>query len=146
MANLRDRVDRLTDALIDRLIDQAAFAERRQRLALEEEQLNADLASIGNVATRAAEMRNLIELAKNLCRSHEMADHAEKRQWVEMTTSNRQVCGKNIAIEPASWLLSLKTAAAVSYGDPARHKDRTFSKILDSYKEAKRKAKLHKHV
>ena len=138
LANLRDRVDRLTDALIDRLIDQGAFAERRQRLALEEEQLNAELASIGNVATRAAEMRNLIELAKNLCRSHEMADHAEKRQWVEMTTSNRRVSGKNIAIEPASWLLSLKTAAAVSYGDPARSRDRTFDDILGGYAKALR--------
>lgn len=133
LANLRDRVDRLTDALIDRLIDQGAFAERRQRLALEEEHLTVELASIVNVATRAAEMRSLIELAKNLCRSHAMADHAEKRQWVEMTTSNRLVSGKNIEIEPASWLISLKIAATVSYCDPARHGDRTFGEILERF-------------
>jgi site-specific DNA recombinase len=131
LSNLRNHIDRLTDALIDRLIDQEVFAERRQRLALEEEQLSSELASVGNVATRAAEMRTIIELAKNLSRGHEIAIPSEKRQWVEITTSNRLVRGKNIEIEPAKWLLSLKHAARVSYGDPDRSRDRTFFDALE---------------
>lgn len=41
-ANVQDRIDRLTDALIDRLIDREAFGERRQRLALEQEALDEE--------------------------------------------------------------------------------------------------------
>jgi hypothetical protein len=86
---------------------------------------------LGNVAARAADMRTIIELAKNLSQGHELANPGEKRQWVEMTTSNRQVSGKNIEIEPADWLLSLKHAASVPFGEPRRSIDRTFGELAD---------------
>lgn len=103
-AAIQDRIDRLTDALVDRLIDRDAYADRRQRLALEEEALDEEHQKIGNRAAKAAHMRTLIELAKTLCLSHQLAEPAEKRRLVEMTTSNRRVYGKNICIEPSNWL------------------------------------------
>lgn len=103
-SNVQDRIDRLTDALIERLIDREAFAERRQRLALEEEALEEQRRSMGDRATKAAHMRTLIELANSLVQSHRLAEGAEKRQLLEMTTSNRRVCGKNVYLEPSNWL------------------------------------------
>lgn len=103
-AAIQDRIDRLTDALVDRLIDRDAYADRRQRLALEEEAMDEEHQKIGNRASKAAHMRTLIELAKTLCLNHQLADPAEKRRLVEMTTSNRRVYGKNICIEPSNWL------------------------------------------
>lgn len=124
-ANLQDRIDRLTDALIDRLIDRDTFAERRQRLALEEECLDQERREWADRAKKAAHMRSLIELANSLERSHQLAEPAEKRQLVEMTTSNRQVAGKCIYLEPSNWLDEVENTLGVQFGGPDRDRDRT---------------------
>jgi DNA invertase Pin-like site-specific DNA recombinase len=123
-ANLQDRIDRLTDALIDRLIDREAFADRRQRLAFEEEALDEERRQWGNKAAKAAQVRTLIELANSLVQSHRLADSAEKRQLVEMTTSNRRVHGKDVYIEPSNWLDEVEDTMGVQSGAPARDRDR----------------------
>ena len=54
-----------------------------------------------------------------------MADPAEKRQLVEMTTSNRLAYGKDVYLEPSDWLQDVENTLGVSVGDPGRHRDRT---------------------
>lgn len=103
-ADLQNRSDRLTDALIDRLIDREAFADRRQRLALEEEAMEEERQEWANKAAKAAHMRTLIKLAKSLLESHRLAPPAEKRRLVELTTSNRRVLGREVYLEPSNWL------------------------------------------
>lgn len=129
-ANLQDRIDQLTDALIDRLIDREAFADRRQRLALEAEALDEEHREWGDKAKKAAHMRTLIELANSLVQSHRLAKSAEKRQLVEMTTSNRRVLGKGVYIEPSNWLHEVENTLGVLSGAPARDGDRTFPGVL----------------
>jgi hypothetical protein len=131
-ANLLDRIDRLTDALIDRLIERDTFGVRRQRLALEEEALENERREWGDKAKKAAQMRTLIELANNLVQNHRMGKSAEKRQLIEMTTSNRCVRGKEIYVEPSNWLHEVEDTLGVSVGDPDRHRDRTISRSDDS--------------
>lgn len=126
LANLQDRIDRLTDALVDRLIDKDVFAERRQRLALEEQRLEEERLAWGNKAKKAAEMRTLIELANSLVLSHRLADAVKKRDLLEMVTSNRRVYGKNLCFEPSNWLQDVESTLGVSDGDPRRDRDRTF--------------------
>jgi site-specific DNA recombinase len=123
-ANLHDRIDRLTDALIDRIIDREAFGERRQRLALEEEALEEERQKWGNWTQKAAHMRTLIELANSLVQSHRLAEPAEKRRLVEMTTSNRRVSGKNVYLEPSDWLQEVENTLGVHDGAPARDSHR----------------------
>jgi DNA invertase Pin-like site-specific DNA recombinase len=107
-AALAERIDRLTDALVDRLIDRDAFSERRKRLAVEEEAMEVERLEMANRAGKAAQMRTLAELAKSLCLSHRLADVAEKRRLVEMTTSNRHVREKDVYLEPANWLAEVE--------------------------------------
>ena len=123
-ANLQDRIDRLTDALVDRLIDRETFADRRERLTLDEEALDRERANWDKRAQKAAEMRTLIEIAKDLVSSHRLEDSAQKRQLVEMTTSKRQVFGKNVCLEPSNWLDEVKNTLGVSFGDPGRNRHR----------------------
>lgn len=123
-ANIQDRIDRLTDALVDRLIDREAFAARRQRLALEEEALEGERQEWGDKAAKAERMRSLIELAKSLVQTYCFAKTSEKRQLVEMTTSNRRVYGKDVYIEPSNWLNEVENTLGVLSGAPASHKDR----------------------
>lgn len=107
-SNLLDRIDRLTDALVDKLIEKDSFAERRKRLALEEEALNEERREYKNRAVKADQLRSLIELAKSVRLSHQLGDSAEKRQIVEMATSNRVVLTKNVYLEPSNWLDEVK--------------------------------------
>lgn len=129
-ANLADRVDRLTDALVDRLIDKDAFSERRQRLALEEANLEEELSEIEKKGEKADQARTVIELAKTLQQSHRLADRADKREIVELTTSNRRVVGKNVYLEPCDWILKVKNTGSDLSGAPAPDGDRTFSSVL----------------
>ncbi len=101
---IQDRIDRLTDALVDRLIDRDTFADRRKRLALEEETLAEERRKCADRTGKIAEVRSLIELAKSLVSSHQLAEPAEKRRLVELTTSNRRVIGKEVYLEPSNWL------------------------------------------
>lgn len=125
MNNLQERQHRLTDALVDGLIDKNTFNERKRGLLLEEETLRAEEVAHQNRATSATQLRTVIELAKSLKRSHELSDRTEKRRLVELTTSNRRVCGKEIMIEPQNWLCDLRNIAGVTEGDQCRSRDRT---------------------
>lgn len=124
-ANIQSRLDRLTDALIDRLIDREVFGARRQQLALEEAALDDEQRATGDRRAKALQMRSLIELANNLVQHHRLADAPERRQIVELTTSNRRVFGTNVAIEPSNWLEEAESVPSVTCGDPDRHRDRT---------------------
>jgi site-specific DNA recombinase len=123
-ANLHARMDRLTDALIEHLIDKEIFAERRQRLALEDEALDEERRNWSDKAKKAAAMRTVIELANSLVQSHILADPDEKRRLVEMTTSNRLVYGKNLYLEPSNWLQEVENTLPVPIGDLDRHRHR----------------------
>lgn len=146
-ANIHDRIDRLTDALVERLIDRDTFAERRQRLALEEEALDSERQKWGDKAAKAERMRSLIELAKSLVRSHQMAKGPEKRELVEMTTSNRRVYGKNVYIEPSNWLHEVTDEMSVYDGAPARDGDRTFVEMETSFRRlATSRKPIQRHI
>jgi hypothetical protein len=110
--------------LIDRLVDRDAFSERRQHLALEEEALDQERQEWADKTKKAAHMRSLIELANSLERSHRLAESAEKRQLVEMTTSNRHVAGKSIYLEPSNWLDEVRNTLGVQFGGPDRDSHR----------------------
>ncbi|WP_430445276.1 recombinase family protein [Sphingorhabdus contaminans] len=133
--NLRERQHRLTDALVDGLIDKDTFNERKRGLLFEEEALRIEEANLRQRAATAAHLRSIIELAKNLKRSHELADRSEKRRLVEMTTSNRVVRGKSVYIEPQNWLCDLRNVAGVTEGEPSRSRDRIFAATLAAIAE-----------
>jgi len=122
--NLNERQHRLTDALVDGLIDKDTFNERKQALLLEAETLQQEGAEQGNQGAKAAQLGTIIELTKSLKRSHEMANRAEKRRIVESTSSNRFVIGKEIYLEPQNWLLEVRNLASTPSGDPSRIEDR----------------------
>ncbi|WP_373491928.1 recombinase family protein [Parasphingorhabdus sp.] len=134
--NLEARQHRLTDALVDGMIEKNTFNERQQALLLEAEALRQEQASAANYTAKAAHLRSVIELTKRLQQSHEMADRGQKRRIVEMTTSNRIVIEKNVYLEPQNWLQEVKKLASTPAGDPSRIEDRTFERIIDRYDES----------
>lgn len=69
-------------------------------------------------------MHSLIELANSLVLSHRLAESLEKRRLVEITRSNRRVCGKDIYLEPSDWLAEVENTVGVLSGAPARDRGR----------------------
>lgn len=121
-----ERRERLTDALIDRLIDQEAFASRNQALMLDEARLKQEIQNLEELRPNPKELREFLELVKNLASAYDLAGRAEKQCIARIATSNRRVTGRTIGLEPSEWLTDMQLAADVKFGGPHRGTHRTF--------------------
>lgn len=125
LAQFDTRLERLTDALIDRLIDEHTFRTRKQSLVLERQHVLEQIDDLKETSLDETHLRRFLEQAKSLARQYDSVDRDEKRQIVEMTTSNRTVTGKEIGIQPQDWLRSLQELAAAPVGEHHRPNSRT---------------------
>lgn len=125
LADLKGRLERLTDALIDRLIEKEVFDRRNQALLLEKAKLEAAAREIADKRLDPGQVRQFLELIKNLAVTYLFAEPAEKREIVEIATSNRRVSLKNVYLEPANWLATAEQAIAVLCGAPDRATSRS---------------------
>ena len=60
----------------------------------------------------------------------------EKREMVNIATSNRRVSGKNVYLEPSTWLLSIQACMGVSYCAQPRPTSRRRPELSDQQLEA----------
>ena len=124
LTQIEEKLVRLTDALVDRLIDSETFAARKQSLFLEKARVNEAVNTIKKLPDRTL-VQKFLELIKSLSMLYENANADEKRQLVQITTSNRSVCIKNVLVEPAKWLLQTEEAIAVLLCGLDRHTSRS---------------------
>ena len=99
LAALKQRHDRLVDAYVDGNIDQATFAGRKERLLIEQATLDERRSMSTDCDVLAKRDALVFELAGSALLSHEKASDAEKRQLLQMLTSNRLVNGKEAVVE-----------------------------------------------
>lgn len=99
LAQLRDRLTRLTDAYIDREIDKNMFEDRKTSLIMERKRLEEALDELKNGGSLPHRLEEFLELVGNAYFLYQSAPfHDQKRRLVERTTSNRRIDEKNIAI------------------------------------------------
>lgn len=132
LAAVQDRLRRLTDALIDRLIDKDTFNERKAALLFEEASLKEQAAILAAKQVDPEHIEKFLELVKNLGKLFYSARGAEKYEIAKIATSNRTVCGKNIYIEPADWLVEVVQTVSALCSPPHRNTYRRGSKCLES--------------
>lgn len=132
---VRDKIESLTDALIDRLIDKETFNQRKEKLVIEQASLEEEKAKAERDAPEPSHIRRFLERVKSLAETYVLGNRAEKREIVEMATSNRRVSGKSIYLEPANWLVQAESAIAGLFGAPARTTSRTRQELLDQQVE-----------
>lgn len=104
LAQVRGRIDTLTDAFLDQLLDRQTFQDRKTSLLLSARKLEQ---SRDQIALRSSDPRMLqkfFELVKNLVGLHEIAEQPERRLLMGLTTSNRLATEGNLTFEPSSWL------------------------------------------
>ena len=124
LADARQRLNRLTDALVDGLIERDAYEVRRSTLLLDisrmEEEGGAD-----ESAEKFDRVGRMFELAASLIPSYDSADFAQKRQIIETTTSNLALRGKYLEFTPSEPFRTFAEWRLVPAGDPQRHTVRT---------------------
>ncbi len=126
IAQLCDRAERLTDAMIDRIIAQDVYQDRRQKLEIERRHLAEEREHLASETFTGKDVEKFLEHVKSLARAYEISEGGEKRQLIEIATSNREVSAKTLYIQPANWVSDMHAAIDASLGCPKADTSRTF--------------------
>jgi DNA invertase Pin-like site-specific DNA recombinase len=124
---VEQRLNRLTDAFVDGLVDRDAYNERRQDLLARREELRNASSSADKDADHVVDKaRKFLEQAKTVYSSYILADPKDKRDFLKAATSNRLASGKNVEIALVSPYSELKNRPSFPSGAPHRDRPRTF--------------------
>lgn len=128
------RLSSLTDKLLDELIDNETFLQKKNQITQAIHEVKTELRKIGNKLSKDAEYKlKYLELFKTFNLSYQMATNSEKRQLLKLVTSNRSVELKNVVLElqkPFDELCILKKTSLC--GD-YRDRSRTFKEKLKEW-------------
>lgn len=129
---LKDRVNRLTDAYIDRLIDKETFENRKTALLIEQRVIDENLHDVRTGSFSIPEqIEKILERARSAYSNYISGFPEEKRHLLKTTTSNRVVEAKNVEIELESPFQEIANRAKFLIGDPNRDRPRTDHAHLD---------------
>jgi site-specific DNA recombinase len=138
IAQVRDRLGRLTDAYIDGALDRTILEERRKGLLLEEAGLKQKLADLeeGRV-TALTTLEEFLELTKTASNLYNLAICEEKRDFVKKLTSNFGVRAEKIVISLTNEAHVIANRPQVSgstlHRGVHRTLDRTLKKLLKMF-------------
>jgi hypothetical protein len=131
LAQLRDRLMRLTDAYLEGVLDKSILEERRSGLLLEEAGLKQKIADLeaghSGTLTRAEEFLELIKAASNL---HRLAIAGEKRTLAKKLTSNLGAGPKSVAIALNADAQEIANRSELLCSSPNRGVHRTWDRLL----------------
>ena len=130
LGQLAARKEKLTDALIDGLIDKDAYQSRNEKLPIEQRRLQEKLRDPVDPDAEKERLRKFLEQAKSLAPLYDSAKPHEKRNIVLWATSNRTVSGKSIEFEPSNWFEAAQFVLAAPSGEGQRPTPRTPTEML----------------
>ncbi|MFV0410757.1 MAG: recombinase family protein [Paracoccus sp. (in: a-proteobacteria)] len=116
IADIDAKLEKLTDAVIDGLIDRDSFNKRKETLFLERTAFEARLAEGGENRDAARTLSEFLEQAKSLAGLYETLADDEKREFLEVATSNRKLDREKLYVEPRNWLSRVGCGEVVAYG------------------------------
>jgi DNA invertase Pin-like site-specific DNA recombinase len=133
LGQIKDRLNRLTDAYLDQALDKTMFEERKKNLLIDQKAAEANLANLArNGSATPNRLENFLELAGNAGLSHAVAFPEERRDMVNIFTSNRLVNGKKIDLKPSLPFQEIANRPNYDYCDQRQDIPRTWDKILDT--------------
>lgn len=130
IARCDERLARLTDALIDGVIDKDLFEPRKQAMLEQKRTLMEQLAEATNSADPAARALEDLELGNTAQSSYRMAISSERREIVKTLTSNFTVEGKTPSVELRSPFREIAEVRKNQFGAPHRGTPRTRAERL----------------
>ncbi|MBU6400340.1 MAG: recombinase family protein, partial [Verrucomicrobia bacterium] len=131
-SQLRDRLNRLTDAFIDGTVEKPLFEERKAALLMERQGLEEQVARLRQEEQAGPDrLTEFLELAGTASLLYEMAIPDEKRDLLKIVTLNRTVDGKNLEITLSIPFWEVANRQSVTDGSPCRDIPRTWDRLLD---------------
>ncbi len=130
LGQLEARKEKLTDALIDGLIDRVVYQSRSEKLLFEQRRLQDKLRDPLDPDAEKERLRNFLEQVKSLAPLYDSAKSHEKRNIIRWATSNRTVAEKSVEFKPSNWLEVAQFVLAAPYGEGQRPTPRTPTEML----------------
>jgi len=132
-SQIKDRLNRLTDAYLDQALDKAMFEERKKSLLLEQKAIEENLMNATRQNSSSPEKLEIfLELAGNAWLSHQLATPAEASEMLKIFTSNRQAEGQKIYLKPSPAFQEIANRPEIQSCPPERVIPRIWDKILDT--------------
>jgi hypothetical protein len=132
LAQVQDRLNRLTDAFIDGAIERQIYEQRKAALLMERKEVEEKVARIKDGSQSISdELGKFLELLNSLSLQDEMALSVEKRDLLNILTSNRLVDGKNVEFELVLPFNVIANRRQNSNSAPSRDGDRTLDPLFD---------------
>jgi len=131
VGQIKDRLNRLTDAYLDATLDKAMFEERKSALLLDRKTTEENLNKLTNDNEPLPDKaEKFLELANDAWLSYKTALPQEKGELVKIFTSNRQVDGKKLELKPSFLSQQIANAHENAYGGVYRDRPRTLGPIF----------------
>lgn len=134
LGQIEERLNRLTDAYIDRVLDKDAFEARKNALLMERKDSEEKLADWSSGCHRVSEeLAHFLERAGSAYSAYKIATLDEKRELVDSLTSNRTLNGKLPEITLAFPLQAVADRFKSTDGGPRRDVPRTWKRLLHRF-------------
>lgn len=123
---LKSRQERLTNLLIEGIIDNETYQEERNKILFESQQLDEQELSISSESlTFLEKIEEYLEHAKNPILSYDKGILSQKREMLKIITSNLYLEGKNIVFTMLSPFYELANRQIFALGGDDRDRPRT---------------------
>ena len=133
LGQIKDRLNRLTDAYLDGALDKTMFEERKKSLLIDQKAAEDNLANlVRNGGAMPTKLEDFLELANNAGLSHAIAFPNERREMVNIFTSNRLVNGKKLDLKPSLPFEEIANRPLYNYCSQQQDIPRTWDRILDT--------------
>jgi site-specific DNA recombinase len=131
LGQIEERLNRLTDAYIDRLVEKDVFEGRKNALLVERKGTEEKLQQwSGGRRSVSEELANFLERAGGAYSAYKVGNVPEKRDLVDSLTSNRLVMGKTLEISLALPFQEVANRFQNTNGAPRRDIHRTWRPLL----------------
>lgn len=124
LAEIDSKLEKLTDTVVAGVIDRDSFHKRKQALLLERRAFEDSLARGSQKLRSTYTLSQFLELAKTLTGIYQIMNDNERRELLEITTSNRLLDRKKLSFEPRNWLQWGRDDRFVSFGARSRQQTR----------------------
>ena len=125
-----ERTRRLEDLVLDGRFDPERYHEKKSELLAQKKELEEEMAELQrNPHLWQDRVRDYLERAEAAQQSYECALQVEKREMVELFTSNRSVAGNDVVVELSFPFRVLAEGNKRYDGDPSRDVPRTCSQV-----------------
>lgn len=124
------RLEKLADAYMDGIFDRETYALKKSSLMSERVEITEKMHELDGFTDQVAlRLKEFLELAKSAYTSFESADEAQRREFVEIVTSNIDAHGKDLLFKLNSPFDQVRDRHSDLSGGPFRDTSRTFSAL-----------------